>query len=356
MINNFCICTLTHSTKGRDVALENTISSIMDNYNGDRFEWFIWVNITDEGINKVLEWASTTYSDRVQFNINISEHNLGPGGGINMLNKLSREYEYSFFIEGDWVHVPSNVSGISKNWIQNSIRFLENNKEIDQVQLRRYLDDSDHRMYTFGWIRHENVDRVVVAGDRFYVLKERDYVNTPTLRRMSAYYDKGIFPLKEFGGPGENSKEVKGNPEWGMAEIAASGNKMTGAWIEFGNFVHFEDWPYGQDWSKYKEDNRGCGKFKLRGSVKCKYGFLTPSPVFCMLCEKSQDITYIVEHSQKYERIIREIDLEGKSESITIPEYIQRFEKEVNDPTINIRELIDLEEHTELRKNWRQPK
>jgi len=354
MINNFCICTLTHSTEGRDIALKNTISSIMDNYHGDKFEWFIWINITNAKINEVLEWARETYVDRVHFNIHISEYNLGPGGGINRLNELSKEYEYSFFIEGDWLHVPGRIAGVSRNWIQNSIKFLEKNPEIDQVQLRRYLDDADHRMYTFGWIDHKNVERVENCGDMFYVLKERDYVNTPTLRRMSAYYKKEIFPLKEFGSSTENSKEVKGNPEWGMAEISAWQTKMTGAWLAYGNFVHFEDWPYGQDWSKYEQDNRGCGKFKLRGNVKCKYGFLTPSPAFCILCEKSQDITYIVEHSQKYEKAIREIDqMEVEPDMVG---YIEKLESYSVDPAINIRELINLEEHETLKKNWRNPK
>mgnify|MGYP001163157641 FL=1 len=357
MINNFCVCTLTHSTENRDLALKDTISSFIDNYKGGKFEWFIWVNISNPDIDKVLDWAVDTYSDRVQFTIRKSDVNLGPGGGINRLNELSKEYEYSFFIEGDWIHVPGNVAGISQNWIQNSITLLEENPDIDQIQYRRYLDDNDHRMYYMGWIKEDNIDRIASTGDRFYVLKERDYCNPPHLRKMSRFYEKGVFPLTEHYDENGNPTEHKGHPDWGQAEIKAWQVKLTAAWIELGNFVHWEDWPYKQDWNKYIEDGKGCGKFPVRGKVKCKYGFLTPSPVFCTLCNKNTGVSDINNHNGQYEIMIREIDKMTKEigRELTDAEVINHFEQNAIDPVVKITDLINLAEHTTIKKSWRPP-
>ena len=338
MINNFCVCTLTHSYKDRGRALKYTIKSFMDDYIGDRFEWFIWVNITNDEINESLKWAQETYSDKVKFNIHISNVNLGPGGGINRLNEWSKEYEYSIFLEGDWIKVPCKVAGVSHNWIQDSINFLEKHKDITHIQLRKYLDDMDDRQYTFGhWIRPENVEKVVDAtGNKYVIMKERYYTNTPCLRRMSSYYDTGVFPLNEYYDENGNPTEHKGNKDWGQAEINAS-SRMKAAWIQFGNFLHFEDWPYLDNWQAYIDSDFGCKKYELRGHNGCKYGYMTPSEMFCGMCEYNKDFTDHVRHFQSYlNNIIKyKEELKNEGKVITDELIIQRMQEVVENPTIN---------------------
>lgn len=340
MINNFCVCTLTHSTKGRGEALRYTIKTFMDDYIHTPFEWFIWVNITDDDINETLEWAKKEYEGRVHFNIHISDKNLGPGGGINRLNELSKAYEYSFFIEGDWITVPHRVSGFSHHWIQNSINFLERNPDIDHVQLRRYLDDLDDRQYAIApWIRPENVERIEEGENRFVVMKERMYTNTPCLRKMSAYYAKGVFPLNEYYDADGNPTEHKGNPAWGQAELSA--HDMKAAWLEFGNFLHFEDWQYKDNWDQYLEDKFGCGVYDNIGPNRCKYGYMVPGHFFCAVCEKDEDLTQLVIHNERYLRNV--LPAEHGHVDLSDEQILQEIEKLVKNPTINAREYVDFD-------------
>jgi len=318
----------------------------MDDYSGSKFEWFIWVNITDDTINETLEWAQETYSDRVKFNIRISDVNLGPGGGINRLSEMSKEYEYSIFLEGDWLYIPSWVSGLSHNWIQESIEFLEVNKDVTHIQLRKYLDDMDDRQYTFGyWVRPENVEQVVDwTGNEYAIMHKRMYTNTPCLRRMSAYYDLGVFPLKEFYDEHGNPTEHKGNQDWGQAELQTP-DDMKAAWIYYGTFVHFEDWAYEDDWQHYAEGKFGCGVYPARGLNRCKYGYLVPNHSFCTMCKKDKDITDHVEHIKRHTDhvIMLKEEFKNNPQDLTFDVFLSRIEGLIENPTINPREYNDIE-------------
>lgn len=359
MINNFCICTLTHSHEDRGRALKYTVSSFMDDYIGDPFEWFIWVNVSDSSIDETLEWIQQEYSNRVRFNIHVSPVNLGPGGGINRLNEMAKGYEYSLFIEGDWLYVPNKISGFSHHWIQESIQFLEDYPDVTHIQLRKYLDDLDDRQYTFGhWIRPENVEQVVdYTGGEYVIMKERMYTNTPCMRRMSAYYDLGIFPLKEFYDENGNPTEHKGNPMWGQAELSTP-KDIKAAWINFGAFIHFEDWQYVDAWDQYIEDDFGCGVHKLRGLNKCKYGYLVPSHPFCAMCRADKDFTDLVEHTQrhlKYVIMLRE-DYKYNLDDLTPEVFLNHIEGVIENPTINAKEFIDFETYKGIGNVRRKPR
>lgn len=297
-MKNFCICTLADGRPGREEFLKYTIKTFIDNWSGDSFEWFVLINIPSPEIISVIEEAQKTYSN-IKWNVHFSEINLGPGGGINRLNELSKGYEYSLFLEGDWVTIPNYISGFSDEWLINSIKLLETYPHINQVQFRRYLNDADDRAYGFSdWIQKENIENIIDNGDKFYLLKNREYVNTPTLRRMSTYYEKGIFPLDEFYDENGNPTEVKGNSDWGMAEINASKKPLTGAWLEFGNFVHFENWPYKDKWNEWLETSYGCGTFKAKNP--CKYGFMLPMIQYCMTCSLNENINDIESHNRRF--------------------------------------------------------
>ena len=345
MINNFCICTLTHNAEDRAEALKYTVSSVMDNYKGNKFEWFIIVNITNEDIDEVLQEMQSKYSDKVQFNITINDKNLGPGGGINMLNELSKAYEYSLFIEGDWMIVPDWVTGNS-DWIQNSVQLLEENQDISVIHYRRYLDDLDDRQYGISyWLVPENVEGMkYVNGDSFVILKNREYTNNPIMRRMSHMYDKGVFPLRTYLNEDGSSREIKGNHEWGQAELIAMGLSkplIKGAWLEFGNFVHVEDWKYKDRWNEYVEDEFGCGTYGFKTHNRCKYGYLTPAHYFCGMCEKNLNLTDLERHSQLY--LAEILPIEHGNTPGTDEDVIQKMEKLVQTPVINPREYIDFE-------------
>ena len=350
MINNFCVTTLTHNAPDRADALRAAITSFMQEYTGSKFEWFIVVNVTNEDINKTLEWAVEEFNERVQFNIRINQKNSGPGGGINQLNKLASEYEYQLFIEGDWMVVPNKITGAG-DWIQNSVRLLEDNKDIDQIHYRRYLDDLDDRQYGFSyWTREDNILKKLDNGTSFLLLKNREYTNNPSMRRMSKFYQEGVFPLDTFDNEDGSSNEVKGNPMWGQAELRAMGKtkkSLNAAWLEFGNFVHYEDWHYKENWDAYIEDNFGCGIPNLKAHNRCKYGYLVPGHFFCAVCEKNTDITDLVRHSNSYLKHV--LPLEHNNEEGTIDDIFRILDDIVEVPMIDARSYVDVETYYNVR-------
>lgn len=344
MINKFCITTLTHNAPDRALALKNTILSFMNEYHGGTFEWFIVINVTNEDINQTLEWAKSEYGNRVKFNIHINEVNNGPGGGINQLNNLASEYEYQLFIEGDWMVVPDKVTG-SGDWVHNSIKLLDQNPEIDQIHYRRYLDDLDDRQYGFAyWVSEDNIVDRIDNGSPFLILKNREYTNNPSMKRMSKFYETGILPLREWNSDSGETREVKGNPEWGRAELDAMGKSRTllnAAWLEFGNFVHHEDWKYEQDWDQYIKDDFGCNVLNLRAHNKCKYGYLTPGHFFCAACDKDETISDIVTHNDRYIQNI--LPVEHQNIGGGIEDIYRLVDELVKNPMIDARSFIDVD-------------
>jgi len=298
-MKDFCICTLTHSAPERAESLRLTIKTFIESFKGPRLKWYILVNVTNDDIDSVLKEAVELYSELIDFEIHINDKNTGPGAGINKLNELSKGYKYSLFLEGDWICLPDLITGFSDNWLEDCVKLLEENPEIDQIQLRRYLDDLDDRQYGYSyWIQPENIKYEINNGNTFVILKEREYVNTPTIRRMSSYFEKGVFPLKEFYDSNGNSLEIKGNDEWGMAEIEATRKPLNGAWLKLGNFVHNEDFRIKDDWDRWIKTNKSCNKFKTPGKTSCKYGYMHPIESFCAICEKNKDYSDLNRHSQ----------------------------------------------------------
>ena len=345
-MNNICICTLTHNAPDRASALDSTIRTFIKSYDGPKIKWYILINVTNPDIDKVVEKSIKMYGDIVDFDIHINKNNTGPGAGINKLNNLSKDYEFSLFLEGDWICLPNNITGFSNEWLQNSVKLLKENPNIDQVQFRRYLDDLDDRQYGYGyWTTPENVKEEINNGDTFVILNKREYVNTPTIRRMSSYFDKGVFPLKEHYDNSGNSLEIKGNKEWGMAEInACESSELNGAWLKFGNFVHYEHFSIKEDFNLWINSNKGCKKFELPGENSCKYGYMFFTESFCGVCSANTDYTDLERHSQLWERDVIGLFDKGLSDSEIFKEMIRI----TPEPTINIDKYINKETYKDL--------
>jgi len=338
-MEKICISTLTHAAIKRGMFLEETIKSVADNLNYDKkIDWYILSNGIDEEMQESINKIKKLYKDKIRWHITISDINLGVGAGINKLNELTINYKYNLFIEGDWILIPNDISGHSKNWFSNCINLLDKNKEIDQIQLRRYLDDLDNRQYGYGdWIRHENIKKEINNGDEFLILKKRSYTNPPSIRRSQSLINKGIFPLKEYFDKKGNPLELKGNKEWGQAEIEAGKHKdINTAWLKFGNFVHLDDWHLKNNWEILKENpNLGCHKYNT-GYSGCKYGLMFPQPYFCSVCELNETLYDFDNHNARYESQLIPL-IFAKAEETTINRKIKFI---VKNPTINIEKNV----------------
>jgi hypothetical protein len=320
----------------------------MKSYNGPYLKWFILVNVTNQEIDNVIKEAINEYSEEIDFEIHINHKNTGPGAGINVLNELSKKYEYSLFIEGDWICVPGEVTGFSNEWLLNSVKLLEENLEIDQVQFRKYLDDLDDRQYGYkDWIIPENIEKEIYNGDTFVILKHREYVNTPTLRRMSTYFKKGVFPLPEKYDENGNSLEIKGNDEWGFAEIRASElHNLNGAWLKLGNFIHNEHTIIKENWKPWLEKNKGCKSFDTLGNNSCKYGFIFFEQMFCVMCNKSKDYTDFNIHNSRFMELLTMVDADLSD--VTIFEEIRKL---LDNPVYLPETYLNIETYRKLRYN-----
>ena len=295
-MKKFCITTLTHNASDRKRLLTETIKYFTSNTSYESLDWFILVNGSTENW-KTLETKLISEYPNINFTFEHSDINLGVGAGINKLNSLTEDYEYTLFLEGDWYCVPEHLSFINSEWLNTSLEYLDSNKDISQIVLRKYLDDTDDRMYGYGYfIVKENVIKIDKLNDvEFIRLVKREYTNNPHIRRNKDYYDNDIFPLDEFydddGTPTETSKN---NPDWGQAEIKAEpkGFNINAVYIKFGKFIHGD----GYHFELNEIVPTGCGN--------CKYGLMAPKKFWCYSCIDDGDFTQFTQHQQFFERDI----------------------------------------------------
>lgn len=304
MENYFAIGTLTYKGDNRLDYLHQTIHYFLENTNlpkGEKINWFIVHNgsIFDEVIDKIYKEFSPLYSDKVIFTINSTEKNYGPGIGINRVNNLLKEYKYSLFLEDDWLTLDHKFTVHNKDWLINCLDLMEK-ENLDQIQLRKYQHDVDNRQYGMDfWVRQSNI---IKEENGLIYLKEREYTNNPHIRRNQSYYDANIFPLDEVLDENGNPLELKGNPEWGRAEILAEskGKVLKSAWLKGGVMVHLDHFRY-DSWEDVEKDLTGCD-YDDGSLLHCKYGFMFPREEFCKFCDKSKDFTDLEEHNWRFER------------------------------------------------------
>jgi hypothetical protein len=310
----FCIATLSHDAQLRAEYLERTIVSFLDanpNFEGD---WFIFLNSYNNELLEVTERLFNKYSN-VSWHLELSKKNLGVGAGINRLNKMTEHYEYVLFLEGDWTCLPQKISGLELNWINSLIRCFDSNLELDQMVLRRYQNDIDDRQFGYSyWLKEENLlKRNQFESLIYWNLSKKEYTNNPVFRRNKRFYEVGIFPLPEFFDKNGDAIEIKGNPNWGRAEIEKEpeGFQLNSAFLEFGAFVHDEHWRFKLDWDSYYASLKPCGYGGE--SFKCKYGYITPEQYFCGCCPKNWKFTDLEKHNHYFEQVIVELVDKGAS-------------------------------------------
>lgn len=303
-MKRFAIGTLTHDDIKRDEYLGNTIVSFLDSIDyPERIDWFIYHNGSiDSPIFDVIETVSHDYIDKVKFSFRCGMVNNGVGYGINQLNTYLKDYQYSLFLEGDWLTLPQNISGKNKNWLVDSLDLMDK-ENLDQIQLRRYLNDVDDRQFGLGyWTNERNVEKI---EDGYVFLKEREYTNNPHIRRNQTYFDLGIFPLQEFFDEEGNPTELKTSTHWGQAEVKAEGlgKQLKSAWLKGGIMVHCDHFNY-DDWNHVEQSIKGCD-YDDGSLVHCKYGFLFPREEFCTHCRKDKDFRDLEEHNWIFERNLK---------------------------------------------------
>jgi len=293
-MKKFCILTLTHESNNRPMYLQDTIESFLNNTEYDEIiDWFIYINKTNQEFISICNQLIEKYKERVNFKIIHSNVNNGVGYGINRLNDLSIDYEYSLFLEGDWKCMSSEISGQPKTWLKTSIELLDENQDVNAVFLRRYINDYESR--STGIFANYSVENCKIESKnelKYFTATANIYTNNPLIRRNKYFYDSKTFPLQEFFDANGNPTELKINDviysDWGQAEIRAQpiNKQIKYIMLVWGNFCHIDHMgDFDKNTQKFveNESTAGCKKYNY-GQSKCKFGYYTISPHFCTLC------------------------------------------------------------------------
>jgi hypothetical protein len=289
---------LTHAALGRADYLDRTLTllSAGTDFGSKRVRVIIFYNGWDESFHKVEVFKYP----QLEITKIITPTNIGVGAGINRLNEvlLRFETEYTFLLEADWYLLPSTLSNTKENWLQECIKHLDSRPDIDQIVLRRYLHDIDNRQYMYAnWILPQNV--VGTFHDRetrydYIEVTGKEYANPPHIARIKNFYSKEVLPLTEYYDQDLKPVELKGNEQWGLAEITAAskGAVLTTIFFQYGVFIHGDNWQHGYDkdtnlpeWHKLEASRKICGKYPASGG--CKYGFIDPRVEFCLCCDSN---------------------------------------------------------------------
>jgi hypothetical protein len=301
----FTIGTLTHDDLKRDEYLEITVNTFLENTNlPENTTWLFFHNGDSESpVVESIRKMAKKWEDKTHFMTICEDKNLGVGVGINKLNEWLKTSKYSLFLEGDWITLPQELTNQDKDWLIRSLDLMEK-ENIDQIQLRKYLNDVDDRQFGLGyWTNERNVERV---EDGYVYLKEREYTNNPHIRNNQRYFDLNIFPLQEFFDDEGNPTELKTSTHWGQAEIASQnkGNQLKSVWLKGGLMVHCDHFPY-TTLDQIKKHITGCD-YDDGSLLHCKYGFPFPRKEFCVHCDKTKPFTDLEEHNWRFERNIDE--------------------------------------------------
>lgn len=226
----------------------------------------IWIVLAQgcstEHIDKLNAFFSL-YRNVVESRIVSWDENRGWSRGMNYLGELSRSYKYVLHLEDDWICLPP----ISSDWLKTCIAFLENNKNVSTLFLRRYKDD--HEKHQFGWTRtipywiHQNPNNfnyvekmksttpIKYQSFHFQEIPEFLYTANPCIRRNDDYWRAFIFPFPEHQDVrshgikwGLTMPDDSSNQQWGFSESLAMEKHLglTAFYFENGVFGHEENW------------------------------------------------------------------------------------------------------------------
>lgn len=293
------IATLTHDAPGRAVMLEKTVESFLAHTTLPcEVVWYVYCNGVSTELQGVIQRLTRDHGQQVTFVTVLDQVNRGVGYGINRLNDICARSEYTLFLEGDWLCLHSDDSGQPTDWLTRCINLLAERPDLDCCYLRRFVSPVDSRQTGLqAW--YSRLERPVSdeCGLRHFTIRLPVYTNNPLLRRNQAFYGKDVFPLMEYFDR-EQPLELKGNPEWGRAEMEAcdrlsrKGQHLLTAVLAWGVFVHSESTEglLNRSTMRMSASPNLCGHFRC-GKSACRWGYFNEQFHVCALCQrdKSED-------------------------------------------------------------------
>jgi len=238
--------------------LSSTINSFIDNTNLENidWEWFIYAN---NPIGQSLDFLHGLEDLSPRFTIEYSSENRGIGPAMDFIrnyvlrdipefaNELDRDIAIDvipyLFLEDDWVCLPSELTGVDKDWLLNAMSIIEE-KDADIIYFRRYVDIFDAKKHFWHDKRNEYTfapePRDLYFSGMRAIRLNPTFWNNPHLMNLRAPYD--IYPLVREDRKG--IAETKDSPTWGASENQATwriSNRPVKTFYAFnGIFAHYD--------------------------------------------------------------------------------------------------------------------
>jgi glycosyltransferase involved in cell wall biosynthesis len=207
--------------------------------------------------------------------LHTEKNNLGVSRANNTLYNYTRDYEYVIHLEDDWFLIGD------KDWLEAVIKFMDQNKEVSTIALRKY--GSEQEKSNYGWTRNipyvchthkDNFDYQNKLGNKKVLMNKNEvsvfteikhflFTFNPTVRRNNHY--RNIFPVVEYNDIDDvdKYKDIKNhtNEKWGWCEALTmeKTRDFSTYMFEDGIFVHYDDWidymrenkigPYSENYS-----------------------------------------------------------------------------------------------------------
>jgi len=287
------ISTLTNAD--RLPYLQLCIESFLDNC---RYRPIVWAIYDNGSTDDTWQWLQSLKNTKdVQWRIDRSEEDLGVGPGINRANRLIEDFEYSMFLESDWIHMPQYESGVSKNWLKESLEFMKQ-QNCDYLYLRRFRNENEMMYHWWSqWMpRCSNL-----IDNKYMQCKSFWYSNNPHLRNYRALKANKTLPLPEYFDESGNPLEKKGNEQWSQAEMNTP--KPSNPYIyKWGMFAH-ERVINGAEYP----NECGCGSYGGYGTSGCKYGFYKQKKsLWCRLCDAGTGFDDMPHHENRYRKVFND--------------------------------------------------
>ena len=266
------------TNKNRLEYLQTCVLSLLENCFYRPLIIGIHDNGSTDGTRDWCKQAKDFYG--VEFRVTTSETDQGCASGTNMAASLVRDCEYVLQLESDFVHLPAEMSGEDKMWLNRAVAFMDSS-DCDYLYLRRMVNEESIRLH--WWDRWAEI---LSASDRvsnYMRCPGFRWSNNPHLRRNDVIYEAGCLPVdEENDGP-------KGTPLWSQPELKAP--EPPRAWVHrWGLFVHDVDptmLPHP------------CGKYG-EGYLSCKYGFFKDGgDHFCQCC-RGPELSDMKKHYGRY--------------------------------------------------------
>jgi hypothetical protein len=303
----------TLTSRDRLEALELTVNLMADG-TAALAEPIPWVMVANGVSDRLWRYIEALVAEQPHRQFLFRAHrepvNLGCGGGMNVVWERTNGADYTLLLEDDWLLLPSELTGVGPDWLARLIGVMDADP-CTAIYLRRYETPMACRQHYTAYNWSHVGDELGLGGFRIRHQPVYRVSNNPKMYRVADYRRCGIFPQPEFIGPDGRGLDVKGELEWGRAELAME-NRYQEHGLRIlemapGLFYHYDHAiPYLLGWLKH-DDTLGCGLYSVNGSKSsCKYGLCRVPMEFCELCDHSRDLRDLAAHDARYIKILKE--------------------------------------------------